>query len=338
MPWAVAAAAVGAGASIYGANKASSDAKKAQQQANAGTPSWQLAKPDLQNVLSGAQNLYNQGADYYDFNTVQPMSDQTLAALKGTEQLATGNNGIYDQSRQALGNMLGGTGSLQNLTDTAGGKYLNNNPYLSSMFSSLSGDVQDAVNSQFSASGRTGSPAHAGVMTQQLGNLGAQIYGADYARERQNQLQAADKLAGFGAQGIGLSRGVDDFGYSNLARLGQVGQAYEQQGQRTLADQMARWDFNQNRPWEDLSKYANIASAISGQGQTGQVTHQPSNALGNALGLGASMVPMFSKLGNSDPYAPPPASSVATLPNYAAGQTVAPPQPGWFERNFGGWF
>ena len=337
MPWAVAAAAVTAGAGIYSSTQASSDAKKAQQQSQAGSPSWTLAKPQLQQVLGGAQGLYNKGANYYDFNTVQPMSDQTLAALQGTEQMATGNNGLYDQSKAALGNMLNGTGSLQNLTDTANGQYLNNNPYLHSMFSALSGDVQDSVNSQFSASGRTGSPAHAGVMTQQLGNLGASIYAQDYARERQNQLQASDKLAGYGAQGIGLAPGVNDFGYSNLARLGQVGNAYEQQGQKTIADQMARWDFNQNRPWEDLNKYANIASTISGQGQTGQVTAQPNNALGDALGLGASMIPMFSNLGNSqNPYLDPNRSASndaqSILNNEAAGNT------GWISRNFGGWF
>ena len=171
---------------------------------------WAPAQGDLKGVLDQARGLNARGSQYAPFSTVVPFSNQSEQALQGIEGRANAGNPLYTAGRSSL---LSG---LDQLNSTANGDYLNGNPHLSQMFNALSGDVSNAVNSQFSASGRTGSPAHAGVMTQQLGNLGAQIYGQDYARERQNQLSAAGQMPGY----TGAFGAYQDAGYNDLNRLG----------------------------------------------------------------------------------------------------------------------
>jgi hypothetical protein len=236
---------------------------------------WKPAQGALKDILAQAGNLYNRGSEYAPFSTVVPFSNQSEQALQGIEQRAQAGNPLYNQGQAAL------TGGLDTLQRTAGGEYLNNNPHLSTMFNAMKGDVTDAVNSQFSAYGRTGSPAHAGVMTQQLGNLGAQIYGQDYARERQNQLSAAGQMPGF----TSAIPGYQQAGYNDLNTLMGVGQAREGKAGETLQDLLNRWNFQQESPWQNLGRYAGIATGIGGMGgnSTGTQTVK-SSGLGGILG------------------------------------------------------
>jgi hypothetical protein len=225
---------------------------------------WKPAQGALKDILGQAGNLYNRGSEYAPFSTVVPFSNQSEQALQGIEQRAQAGNPLYNQGQAAL------TGGLDTLQRTAGGEYLNNNPHLSTMFNAMKGDVTDAVNSQFSAYGRTGSPAHAGVMTQQLGNLGAQIYGQDYARERQNQLSAAGQMPGF----TSAIPGYQQAGYNDLNALMGVGQAREGKAGESLQDLLNRWNFQQESPWQNLTRYAGIAQGIGGMGGTGTNTQE----------------------------------------------------------------
>ncbi len=84
------------------------------------------------------------------------------------------------------------------LQDVIGGDYLNSNPYIDAMFNRAAGQVSAGVNSQFSKAGRYGSGAHTGVLSESLGNLATDIYGKNYATERQNQQQAAALSPSFG--------------------------------------------------------------------------------------------------------------------------------------------
>lgn len=219
---------------------------------------WTPAQDALKGILGQAGNLYNQGSQYAPFSTVVPFSNQTEQALQGIEQKASQGNPLYAQGQSAL---LGGLDTLQR---TAGGEYLNNNPHLSQMFNAMKGEVSDSVNSQFSQYGRTGSPAHAGVMTQQLGNLGAQIWGQDYARERQNQLSAAGQMPGY----TSAIPGYQAAGYNDLNALMGVGQAREGKAGETLQDMLNRFNFTQESPWQNLQRYAGLASGIGGMGGT----------------------------------------------------------------------
>lgn len=236
---------------------------------------WKPAQGALKDILGQAGQLYNRGSQYAPFSTVTPFSGQSELALEGIEGRARQGNPLYSAGQTAL---AGGLGQLEK---TAGGEYLNNNPHLSDMFGAMSGEVQDSVNSQFSQYGRTGSPAHAGVMTQQLGNLASNIWGQDYARERQNQLNAASQMPGY----TSAIPGYQQAGYDDLNALMGVGQAREGKAGETLQDMLNRWNFQQESPWQNLSRYAGLATGIGGMGgnSTGTQTVK-SSGLGGILG------------------------------------------------------
>lgn len=223
---------------------------------------WKPAQGALKDILGQAGNLYNRGSQYAPFSTVVPFSNQTEQALQGIESRAQQGNPMYGQGQAAL------TGGLDTLQRTASGQMLNNNPHLSDMFNAMRGEVSDAVNSQFSAYGRTGSPAHAGVMTKELGNLASQIWGQDYARERQNQLAAAGQMPSY----TSAIPGYQAAGYNDLNALMGVGQAREGKAGETLQDMLNRWNFEQESPWQNLTRYAGIAQGIGGMGGTGTNT------------------------------------------------------------------
>lgn len=114
-----------------------------------------------------------------------------------------------------------------NLAATAGGAYLGSNPYLAGEFNAAAQPVINnymtatapQTDSQMEAAGRYGSGALANARSQNelnlgttLGNMGANLYGQDYANERGLQTQAQSALG--------------NLGLGNLAaRTTQVGQA-----------------------------------------------------------------------------------------------------------------
>lgn len=252
---------------------------------------WAPAQDALKGILGQAGNLYNRGSQYAPFSTVVPFSNQSEQALQGIEQRAQAGNPLYTQGQAAL------TGGLDTLQRTASGEMLNSNPYLSDMFNAMSGDVTDAVNSQFSAYGRTGSPAHAGVMTKELGNLASQIWGQDYQRERQNQLSAAGQMPGY----TSAIPGYQQAGYNDLNALAGVGAAREGKAGETLQDLLNRWNFEQESPWQNLTRYAGLAQGIGGMGGTGTNTQtvqmSPLSQLTSLLSAGAGAYKAYSGAG-----------------------------------------
>lgn len=247
---------------------------------------WSAAQPALKNILGQAQSLYNQGGSYYPFSTVVPFSQQTIQGLQNIQDRAGQPNPIVGQSQSALSSLLSGNSNLQ---ATANGDFLNNNPYLSGMFNAAKGDVIDAVNSQFSQANRTGSPAQYDYLTKQLGNLASNIYGQNYAQERQNQLSAASTLGQQSLSALGLSPTVNDLGYADASKLLGVGATYEQNAQQQLQDLMNRWDFSQNQPWQNIAKWAQVVNPIAGSGGA-QTTTSPNNApSGLQQGIGSAL-------------------------------------------------
>ena len=125
------------------------------------------AQPALNQIISEAGNLYNQGVGASGY--VAP-TQQTTQGLAQQELMANA--------------------SQQQLADTLSGKYLN--PFLSPMLQGSANQIATAVNSEFSGAGRTpGSP-----MSQQQILSGitqeALPYAFDqYERERQRQLGIA---------------------------------------------------------------------------------------------------------------------------------------------------
>ena len=250
---------------------------------------WGPQQQYLKNLFSRANTLYGTGGpQYFDGSTVADLSPQTNEALTG----------LFD--RGMGGSPLNQAASTQ-LESTINGDFLNNNPYLDQMYDRASSavtrsfnDVQvPGMNAVFAKSGRTGSGLHANAYDMQLDNLGrtleglsANIYGGDYANERQRMLQASALAPEVAAQD-----------YTDMNAALQAGSIRDAQNQAKLTDDVNRFNFNQMRPYENLNRYA---SYIGGSyGQTGQ-TESPlyennaGQAIGGALagfGLGNSLFP-----------------------------------------------
>lgn len=142
------------------------------------------------------------------------IGDITQAGAGSNSQI---RNDIYDL---ITGQAQGLNPSMIPLMDTAGGGYLNANPYLDQAFSKAADNVTrqyqtgtaPAIDSAFSRSSgalRSGAAMNARDQAQEnygktLSGLATDIYGANYAQERQNQLSAANSLGSQYLQGLGL--------------------------------------------------------------------------------------------------------------------------------------
>lgn len=69
---------------------------------------------------------------------------------------------------------------------------MNSNPYLDATFNQAANAVQNRVSSEFAGSGRN-LESSIPVQNDQLNQLATQIYGGNYANERQLQSQAAQQ-------------------------------------------------------------------------------------------------------------------------------------------------
>ena len=130
------------------------------------------AKPALNQIISEAGNLYNQGVGAAGY--VAP-SSQTTAGLAQQEVMANAAN--------------------TQLADTLSGKYLN--PFLSPMLQGAANDIATSVNSEFSGAGRT--PGSAMNQQQILAGItdAAIPYAFDqYDKERSRQLGIAGAVPG----------------------------------------------------------------------------------------------------------------------------------------------
>lgn len=150
---------------------------------------------------------------------------QTLSQIMNGSDVGQGVLGALAQgggaSGQAYQNILSGNDATSKyLKSVLGGDYLNGNPYLSGMVSSLNDQttrafrdsVMPSLASQFSLAGRYGSGAQSQGIDDATNNLSktltdnaTNIYGANYAAERQNQNTAAGTLGQYllsGANGL----------------------------------------------------------------------------------------------------------------------------------------
>lgn len=298
------------------------------------TTPWSAQQPYLERTFAEAGRLAATPRHFFPGNTYVGFSPQSEAALGLTQQRALGGSpyeaamgnylaqamghGQIDLSRSALSaqQMQRGINTGQDaLQQTAGGGMLGSNPYLDQQFGAASDaltrqyeqSVMPGINATFGGGGRTGSGAHQQAMANsqqalgnQLGNMGAQIYGGAYESERDRQMGAASTLQDVGLGGIGalgdMYSGIDQsraragalaptmagLEYGNIDRLAGVGQAVSGQQRDILQDQMNRFSFYQDTPYNNLNWYANL---VGGQNYGGmQSVDSGTNRFGTALG------------------------------------------------------
>ncbi len=270
--------------------------KIAAQAAN-GQPLVDSAQNYLQTGLGGGQAVGNSPA-YNALSQLQVGGTPQQQALQGNagalSSLAGTTNPYYTTGANELAGLSSGIQNpyygmgANSLSNTAAGNYLNANPYVNSMFNSAAGNVtrqyqtatSPQTDSSYETAGRYGSGSLGNATGQNnldlgvnLNNLASNIYGTNYANERQLQNSAAGTL---GQLGLGLQN-AQTSAANSLGALGQSQQSL-QGSQLNAAGNL----------------YGNLVSGLGSAAQTLQSGYNAGNANMNAL---AGMYPNIQNAG-----------------------------------------
>ncbi len=198
-----------------------------------------------------------------------------------------------------------GTGDMAKENTTAGGAYLNGNPWLDQMVQGASRDVSTqfmndiapALASQFSLAGRTGSGAHANAfgaaatgLAGKLGDISTGIRGnaynmergfmqqADeaerhrrydaYMTERQRQYDAFNTGQSQKLQIAGIAPNLMAMDYQGADKLMQSGDMQQALAQAALDRRKSQYDTSQMMPWDVLQRYSSILNGATGYATT----------------------------------------------------------------------
>lgn len=218
--------------------------------------------PYLTQGLERAQSLFltGQQPEFFPGQTYVSPSAATTESLAQQEALARQQSPVLQQAQQAY------TSSLGQIGQTAGGGFLNANPYQQAMMEAatrpltqqFSQSVLPGISSLYSKSGRLGSGSMEralGTATEaygrSLGDITANIAGTQYQQERglqqQAQLQQA-QLAQAAPQFYGQQ-------FLPSQALAQVGAQQEAIAAQPLQEQLARYQFGQQLPYQQLQGY-----------------------------------------------------------------------------------
>jgi hypothetical protein len=257
--------------------------------------------PYLTQGLERAQSLFltGQQPEFFPGQTYVSPSAATTESIAQQEALARQQSPVLQQAQQAFQTSLGQVGQ------TASGGFLNANPFQAQMMQAATRPLEQAfsqqvlpgISSLFSKSGRLGSGAMEralGTATEgygrALGDITANIAGTQFQQERglQQQAQLAQAALAQAAPSI--------YGQQFLPSqtLAQVGAQQEAIAAQPLQEQLARFQFGQQLPYQQLQGYlSSVYGSPMGSYGT-QTTQQPlyqnrtTGALGGALagGLG----------------------------------------------------
>jgi hypothetical protein len=216
-------------------------------------------RPFVEFGLGEAKDLYQTTTpEYFAGQTYISPSAQTEAALAQAEAQARAGSPL---TSAALGQQLG----------TVQGAYLGANPYFEAAMRPAAQSATQAYNdaikqaqSSAALTGRYGSNVSADLqnraaqtlastLTNKAGELAYQNYANERARQEAAALQAPQ---------LAQAR------YQDINQLMNVGQVREDYSQKALEDEIARFEFEQNKPYTKLQSYL---SAVYGA-PMGQVT------------------------------------------------------------------
>ena len=234
------------------------------QTTTSNTQPWAAQQPFLKSGFQRAESLYKSpGPSYAPFSTVQGFSPaQQQAQQMGINRATQGNpimGASQDYARQAIG-----------------GDFLNSGDENGMVFQNIMQKIMPAVNSQFSAAGRTGSNLHGDTLTRAMTEAYAPIAMDNYQRERGMQQDMAQYAPTY-AQ--------DD--YMDIAALDSIGSQQQGLAQRERDDAVNRYSYNQDLPFNKLAQYMGmIGGSYGGQTTSSQPYTQPglfSTLLGGGL-------------------------------------------------------
>jgi hypothetical protein len=256
-------------------------------------------RPFLTEGLERARSLFltGQQPEFFPGQTYVSPSQATTDAIAQQEALARQQSPVLQQAQQAFGTALGQVGQ------TAAGGFLNANPYQAQMMQAATRPLEQAfsqqvlpgISSLFSKSGRLGSGAMEralGTATEgygrALGDITSNIAGTQFQQERglQQQAQLAQAALAQSAPAI--------YGQQFLPSqtLGEVGAQQEAISSLPLQEELARFQFGQQLPYQQLQGFLSsvYGSPMGGFGsqttQTPLTTNRTTGALGGALAGG----------------------------------------------------
>jgi hypothetical protein len=256
-------------------------------------------RPFLTEGLERARSLFltGQQPEFFPGQTYVSPSQATTDAIAQQEALARQQSPVLQQAQQAFGTALGQVGQ------TAAGGFLNANPYQAQMMQAATRPLEQAfsqqvlpgISSLFSKSGRLGSGAMEralGTATEgygrALGDITSNIAGTQFQQERglQQQAQLAQAALAQSAPAI--------YGQQFLPSqtLGEVGAQQEAIASLPLQEQLARFQFGQQLPYQQLQGFLSsvYGSPMGGFGsqttQTPLTTNRTTGALAGGLAGG----------------------------------------------------
>ena len=222
--------------------------------------------PQLAYGANEAQRMYSAGTGfgYYPENTVAGFSPEQQMAMT-----LQGNRALSGSPITREGQSLG--------LNTLRGDFLGSNPYFKQ---AVLDPITDQVQGQFSRAGRLGSGANQNALTRALSTPLMQ----NYENERQRQSNMLSNVPALANQD-----------YTDYAQLAAVGLDRQQQAQRQIEANKARFDFLQSAPQQRLGTFLGNLNAAAGQGQT---TNQPlyENTNANALANTATLLSIIKSL------------------------------------------
>ena len=241
-------------------------------------------QPFLSYGLTEAQKLYEAGGPkYYSGDTFVRPSETTQTGLQALENRARMGSPLVGQAQQQISN-------------TIGGNYLSGNPFFQGAFAPAAqaatqqfqtaiGDIGSAA----SKAGRYGSGAMgtlqdraSGQLAQSLSNTAGTLAYQNYADERARQQAATMSAPAFA-----------NADYQDIENLLSAGRAREGYTGRQLESDIARFNFGENRPQNNLATFlSSVYGNPLGNNRTTTMTGStpgPSNfqnLLGGAATLG----------------------------------------------------
>jgi hypothetical protein len=271
--------------------------------------------PYLTKGLEKSESLFLTGKQptYFPGQTYVSPSSQTLTALQQQEALAKQQSPILQQGQQAFQT------ALNQQAKTASGAFLNANPYQAQMMQAatrpleqqFSQAVLPGISSLYSKSGRLGSGSMEQALStategygRALGDITANIAGTQYQAERglQQQAQLAQAQLAQAAPSIYAQQ------FLPSQMLSEIGAQREAIAAQPLQEQMARFSFGQQLPYQQLQGYLSsvYGSPMGGYGsqttQTPLTTNKTTGVLAGALAGGMGGYALNKALDFGSPY------------------------------------
>jgi hypothetical protein len=161
------------------------------------------------------------------------MAPESAQALTMASNRATQGSDVTRNASQFAGDVLGG-------------KYLDQgNPY----FQDVASKAKDAVNAQYGGYGRSNSGMHDAAVGREIGALAYQDYG--------NQLNLMNSV-------MGQSPQIAQADYFDANALNAVGQQRQTEAQNLINQDVSKWNFNEQAPFDALKAYQDFISGSYG--------------------------------------------------------------------------